>query len=335
MEQNLHAAPASGRTRGRRSSRTRGLGRLAVTGAIVIGALGFQGSGAGAMSAPIHVTATVNIRPGATTASGNPLGTIPQGASPDFHCWAQGQNISGVDVWFNVTWSGITGYYASYYDDSSYATDAQITTKYGIPQCGSSTPAPPAPTPPPPAPAPSNAVWIGSPVNGMWAWFASSLPANHPISYGGDWSVDLPTASGQDVNLYAAPQYSSLAVTTVVEKVAPACRSGLISDGGYQVVVGIYNGSTKIGKAIYAHINPTVSVGQTIPRWGTRLGTIGSYTHNANGCWDGEHVHFELYSQKNYACFNKGYALQQAVYRTNFIGYTGGNFANHQRAACP
>ncbi len=66
-------------------------------------------------SSPIHVTATVNIRPTPDT-SQPPLGTIPQGASPDFHCFTYGQNINGVNVWFNISWAGHTGYYASYYE---------------------------------------------------------------------------------------------------------------------------------------------------------------------------------------------------------------------------
>ena len=119
------------------------------TCAVATGAL-VAAAPAGAMSAPIHTTDWVNIRPGPSTSSGNPLGAIPPGVSPDFNCWAQGQNINGVDVWFNVNYNGRTGFYASYYDDSSYATDYQITPKYGIPQCGHGNPTSPPPPPPPP-----------------------------------------------------------------------------------------------------------------------------------------------------------------------------------------
>jgi cell wall-associated NlpC family hydrolase len=90
-----------------------------------------------AISAPIKTTTYVNIRPGTSTSSGNPLAVMPPGTSPDFHCWAVGQNVNGVNVWFNVSYNGVTGYYASYYDNSSYSTDSQITSKYGIPPCGS------------------------------------------------------------------------------------------------------------------------------------------------------------------------------------------------------
>jgi hypothetical protein len=92
---------------------------------------------AAAMSAPIQTTTYVNVRPGPSTSSGNPLAVMPPGTSPDFNCWIQGQNIGGVDVWFRVNYGRVSGYYASYYDNSSYSSDSQITSKYGIPHCGS------------------------------------------------------------------------------------------------------------------------------------------------------------------------------------------------------
>jgi hypothetical protein len=96
-----------------------------------------------AASAPIHVTDDVNLRAG-TDASTARVGGLYRGTSPSFNCWAQGQNVNGVDIWFNVTYNGVTGYYASFFDDSSYATDAQITSKYRIRPCGESS-APVAP----------------------------------------------------------------------------------------------------------------------------------------------------------------------------------------------
>lgn len=76
---------------------------------------------------------------------------MPEGASPDYNCFAWGQNINGVPIWFNVNYNGVTGYYASFYDDSSYHSNEELTAKYGVPLCGS---APPAATPAPPAAAP-------------------------------------------------------------------------------------------------------------------------------------------------------------------------------------
>lgn len=112
-----------------------------------LGALIIDAGTANATSAPIHLTDTVNIRSTPDT-SRPPLAAIPRGASPDFHCFTYGQNINGVNVWFNVTWNGATGYYASYYDDSHYSSEADLTAKYGVGRCGS------APTP---TPAPSRA----------------------------------------------------------------------------------------------------------------------------------------------------------------------------------
>lgn len=138
----------------RRAQRTsRG---IAIATAVLAGCIGSaaEASPALAVSAPIHITQDVNLRGGPSAATTR-VGGIYAGASPDFHCWAQGQNIGGVDVWFNVTYNGATGFYASYYDDSHYATDGQITSKYGIPQCGA-TPAAPAPAPPSGSTAPEN-----------------------------------------------------------------------------------------------------------------------------------------------------------------------------------
>ncbi len=96
--------------------------------------------GPATIKAPIAVTTSVNLRPGTSTASGSPLGTMPAGTSPGFLCWTTGEVVGGVDVWFKVYWSGTTGYYASGLDNSTYTTDSQITTKYGIPPCpGTST----------------------------------------------------------------------------------------------------------------------------------------------------------------------------------------------------
>lgn len=109
-----------------------------------------------ASSASIHIAGTggegVFIRPDPSTA--NPaVGWIPEGASPDYNCFVWGQNIGGVPIWFNVNYNGKTGYYASYYDDSSYHSNEELTAKYGVPLCGSAPPASsPAPTSPSPGP---------------------------------------------------------------------------------------------------------------------------------------------------------------------------------------
>lgn len=113
--------------------------------------------------------------------------------------------------------------------------------------------------------------------------------------------------------LYAAPQDGTTPVDAVVETVRPASRSGVIADGGHRVTVGLHTGGTKIGSVIYAHIEPSVSQGATISCWNTQLGVVGNYTPSS--CWTGPHVHVELYSQHNYACYNGTWAPGQASRR--------------------
>jgi hypothetical protein len=185
-----------------------------------------------------------------------------------------------------------------------------------------------------PAGAATIAVWVGSPVNGHWPTNTDSLPANHHIVYGGDWSVDLQgVGAGQSVYLYAAPQNGYSSVSAKVEIVRPACASGNPADGGYRVTVGMYNGGTKVGTATYAHIQPRVAAGQWVSRWGAVLGTVGSYRWNS--CWKGVHVHHEMYSQQNYACYNKGYTPGYPIRRTNFLGFIGGSYAFAPEASLP
>lgn len=131
---------------------------LAIVGAAVLCAL-VQPAIATAISAPIQIANTggegVFIRAEPNTSSTR-LGWMPEGASPDYHCFVWGQVINSVPIWFNVTYNGVTGYYASYYDNSSYHSNAELTAKYGVPLCGQPAPAPPPPAPSPnPTPAPS------------------------------------------------------------------------------------------------------------------------------------------------------------------------------------
>src|SRR5258708_36353119 len=74
---------------------------------------------ASAMGAPIQITQNVNVRSGPGTSFPR-VGGIYAGQSPDFVCWTTGENIGGVYVWFDVNANGASGYYASYYDNSSY-----------------------------------------------------------------------------------------------------------------------------------------------------------------------------------------------------------------------
>jgi hypothetical protein len=135
------------------------------------------------------------------------------------------------------------------------------------------------------------------------------------------------------VTLYVAPQDPATPITTRIEDVGPACRSGALGDGGSKVVVGIWSGGTKLGAVAFAHLNVTVHTGDVVDRWGTQLGTVGSYTPNV--CWSGVHLHTEMVSQHNYSCFNKGWHPGQPTEPTNFVGFVGGSYATGPRSACP
>ena len=91
------------------------------------------------IAAPIQTTTSTGIYSGPTSSSSE-LGVMPAGTSPGYICWTTGPVVVYVNVWFEVYWGGITGYYASYYDNSSYPTDSDITSKYGIPECGGTLP---------------------------------------------------------------------------------------------------------------------------------------------------------------------------------------------------
>lgn len=201
------------------------------------------------------------------------------------------------------------------------------------------------------------AVWIGSPIDGRWtdsrycsgAKYPSgscSLPSVHHTAYLGTkaWATDLQVSSGSGVYLYAAPKTTSLnsRIGAKVESVAPSCSTGVVSQGGYRVIVGIYlDKKRRIGQMAYTHINPVSGLsGKWVNRWGTKLGTVGSYSGTNTGCWTGVHLHIEMASTSGYACFNKGWkassipSQSSAMKRSNFIGFIGGAYAG-PRKACP
>ena len=136
-------------------------GRL-LAALFILSVVAWQPGSASAMPADIHIHGTapegyVNIRPAPNT-SGAPIGRIPEGASPDYECFTYGEAIGGVPVWFLVN-HGVRGYYASYYDDSSYRTEAELTGKYGITKCGAAPP--PGQSTPHPAPANGSIFYAG------------------------------------------------------------------------------------------------------------------------------------------------------------------------------
>ncbi len=113
--------------------------------------LAVTSSEAEAIATGIRISGTggdgVRLRSAPNTSSGS-LAIIPEGASPDIHCFTYGTMVGNVNVWFKATYAGKTGFFASYYDNSSYRNEAELTAKYKVPKCGAAAPAP--------APPPSN-----------------------------------------------------------------------------------------------------------------------------------------------------------------------------------
>ena len=124
--------------------------------AVLLGLAVITGSGmavaipASAQTTAIHIAGTagqgVRLREAPNT-SGAILATIPEGAAPPIQCAVSGQSVSGVSIWMKTTWSGRTGFFSSFYDDSHYSSWADLHNRYGIDQCAPSNPtSPPAST---------------------------------------------------------------------------------------------------------------------------------------------------------------------------------------------
>ena len=310
----------------------------AATGPIALhGTVAYTGrDGVALRNAP---TATAKIQPLIVWMDGHDAPIICQDWSSDGS--AVGPNSSR--VFDKVSFSGYGG--DTWVPDAYVNGTAPVANQFAsnIPRCGSSSPAP--------APSGDTRIWVGAPFHGQWVpinsdcYASSTFPSScsrpsvhHWLSSNaapyGDWAVDMGAPVGTGVVLYAAPQVASLPVTATVDRIAPACSTGNPADGGYAVTVAFSSNGTRVGSATYGHIQPAagLAVGQTINRWGTTVGTVGSY--GWGNCWQGAHLHFQLYSQRNYACYNRGWADKQWMNPSNFIGFTGGNVASGPRQPC-
>ena len=294
-----------------------------------------------AINPTYRVTTDVSARSTPTAAPTNVYG-IPRGAAFYVNCQIEGEPVgpNGNRLYFWSTYSGRNFYIPDTYTDSPHLANQPPIA--GIPMCGG----PPAPPPPP---SDGDSVWVGSPFRGTWpisAGCPSSFPSStcsQPSSHWwlanapqGDWAADLQNVGvGQPVVLYAAPRDQNVPVTAVVDAVGPACRSGVVGDGGYRVTVGLFVRGTRVGSVTYAHVNPNVSQGQTISRWGSQIGTVGGGYNRGRGCWDGAHVHFQAYAQSGYSCFNRTWQGGQWMDPGNFLGFVTGRYASGARQGCP
>jgi hypothetical protein len=259
-------------------------------------------------------------------------------------------------MWLRASWVSGPGRGSGFINEHMVNDGAPINqAASGVPPCSGGPPPPPPTPPPPPPPGSGNTVvWIGAPAGGTWptasecagASYPSAscaLPSVHHTPWGGDWAYDQQNiGAGTSVNLYAAPQNTAYnnQISARVEAVGLACLPGsgesaasTASRGGYAVKIAIYHASARVGTVTYAHVNPTVRAGQAVGRWGSRIGTVGSYV--TNRCWDGVHTHIELYNEHNYACFNRTFSPGQRMNATNFIGFLGGSYAGRPRQPCP
>jgi hypothetical protein len=204
-------------------------------------------------------------------------------------------------------------------------------------------------------------VWVGAPYRGAYAGTngrpTSSLPGAHGAvytvpgySYRHDWAMDFYAPAGTQVRLYAAPKNTAYnrTITAKVLNVRAACRSGVISQGGYVVFVGIFHEGVRVGDIAYAHVNPDfdgngvtnsadVNFRGSLNRWGGYIGTIGRYTRN--GCWDvgstaGHHLHLEFANVRNYSCFRK-LSAGSVISQHEYMGYLGGAYASGVNRPCP
>ena len=302
--------------------------------ALLVLLLASVASFAGSASAALSVTVVNTGGPGIASRSQPQLSATngygaPEGAGVVANCWTWGDAVGSNSnrLWWLISYSGRQFFAADRYLSTPNAANQPPADQ---PQCGATPPPPPSPTDAP-------QVWVGSPINGTW-----DLPApagdgptvHHWLGNAtdqGDFAVDLIANAGQPVYLYAAPQGSNVSVTARVDQVGDSCVGG---GGGSFATIGLYSGSTRIGSTTYAHLQLAVSPGQTLNRWGSLVGYVGSGYPQNSACWTGPHVHFQLFSTHHYACFNRGYSLGYPLSTTNFLGFTGGNVASGARQAC-
>lgn len=184
-------------------------------------------------------------------------------------------------------------------------------------------------------------VWAGSPVTGRYDSGPPSPPSEHHFLANaadrGNWALDIGGFSDklktQDVKVYVAPHDGEPNVITKVDQIGAACTAG--RDGAKFVTVGIYQSNgARIGSITYAHINPSVSVGTRVDRWGGKVGKVATNLTKNSACWTAEHVHVQMFSTVNKACYNGTYRHEQPMNPSNFIGRTGGNVASADKQAC-
>jgi hypothetical protein len=277
-----------------------------------------------AAPAPIHIAGTgadgVFVRPTPDT-SQPAIGWMPEGAGPDYHCFTYGQLVGNVSVWFNVTYNGVTGFYASYFDDSHYQSEAELTDTYGVPKCGAEAPpSTPSPSPVPPAASASQpgvsynrdaaVSWAVShwhdkpPANSACTWYVSQALWAGGLPQSGTWTGSgshrgrvrtypgsLTAWSTPDFVNYVRRTFPRSTYTELDFKAnrVPAAQKG-------DVILYSWDGSSSVADLDHAALVVNIVAGQypEVSEWGT----------NDRGPFAGQSPYFKrgwTWSEKNHS----------------------------------
>jgi len=138
---------------------------------------------------------------------------------------------------------------------------------------------------------------VGMPFSGKWAYNVnvnppySDLDSSHPsvhAKYYGDWATDLYAGEGTPVHLQV--------------KAAGTVTFGWLSypNGtcGQRTVIAVYVNGSQVGSVYYEHLANAVRSGAAPAN-----GMVVGYVHDWGGCNPGPHVHVELKSVSNNACW--------------------------------
>lgn len=169
-------------------------------------------------------------------------------------------------------------------------------------------------------------VVVGAPHGGQ----ITSAPGQHHVPYGGDWSMDLATGAGTPVRVRLSHASGSLSLT--VRSVRSACAAG-IAYGGRLVEVGVTVGGAYLGWILYSHLNPSVSVGQSLSV-GQQIGTLWNGNPPNENCWTGPHVHVELRNERHYACLVPR-GTGSSISDNTALGVLGGQWRDSRNQSCP
>ena len=181
------------------------------------------------------------------------------------------------------------------------------------------------------------AINVQPPLSGTWDRFNVAGPAIHHIPFGKeDWSVDVYQKPDYTVRVRAWPVSQQGAVQYRIADVKSACKNPNV-DGGSAVKVEFHYAGHYVGWAWYAHL---ANVQVHKDEWVKHAAVLG-YTKKfpESSCYDvqdvnGVHVHFELGSNRHFACYIPRPAGAWMNY-WGVIGRIGGDFAHQTRSACP